>query len=155
MKKRLIAVLTLLVCYCAHADTILKVEYLDGNEAKEQLSRLSKIVFDSSGQIKFDYKSGNIKDFGSVSNTNKIVFVEGDLTSVKSLSAGVTLKVYPNPTAESVSISGVEQGQMVSVYSSAGQLLLRTTETDINVSNFADGQYFIVVGGNVVKLIKK
>lgn len=155
MKKRLITVLTLFVCYCAYADSIVTVEYLDVSQAKEQLSKLSKIVFDKSGNVVFDYLSGTTKDFGTVSNTGKITFVEGDLTSYENVQAVPSVKVFPNPTTETVSVVGLEQGQMVSVYSASGLLVLRTAETEFNVSNLAKGQYFLVAGKSVVKLIKK
>ncbi|MBO4333957.1 MAG: T9SS type A sorting domain-containing protein [Paludibacteraceae bacterium] len=155
MKKRLITVLTLFVCYCAHADTILTVEYLDGSQAKEQLSKLSKIVFGGSGQISFNYESGGTADYGAVANTDKFVFVEGELSSAASLPANPLVRVFPNPATESVSVTGLEDGQTVSVYTAAGQLVLRTSDAEFNVAGFTAGQYFIVVGKSVVKLIKK
>ncbi|MBQ4035249.1 MAG: T9SS type A sorting domain-containing protein, partial [Paludibacteraceae bacterium] len=62
---------------------------------------------------------------------------------------------FPNPATESVSVTGLEDGQTVSVYTAAGQLVLRTSDAEFNVAGFTAGQYFIVVGKSVVKLIKK
>lgn len=155
MKKTLIGVFSLLTCCFVNAETILTVEYLDGTEKREQLEKLSKIVFDNSGNMTFDYNSGDNKDFGNVSTTQKIVFSEGVLTKVDNQSADESVKVYPNPSTESISIVGLKDGETVKIYNMVGTLVLTSRDSEINVSQLADGQYFVVVGNTILKLIKK
>lgn len=155
MKKTLICVFSLLSCCFANADTILTVEYLDGSEKKEQLEKLSKIVFDQNGNMTFDYNSGDTKSFGNLSNTQKIVFSDGVLTNVASHPSSASIQVVPNPASESISINGMQEGDVVKVYTMVGSLVLTSQEPEINVAGLADGQYIITVGNSVIKLIKK
>lgn len=156
MRKTLITLfsLMLMACYCANAESILTVEYLDGNKAKEQLALLSKIEFNGNGNITFDYVSGGSKDFGNVSNTQKIVFSDGDLSSSKQETTS-SISVYPNPSSETIRIEGMRDGQVVKIYSVAGKLERTSNESTINVSNLSNGEYFVVIGQTVAKLIKK
>lgn len=154
MRKTLIGVFSLLTLGLASAETILTVEYLDGSEKKEQLEKLSKIVFQN-GNIAFDYNSGETKDFGSLSNTQKIVFSDGVLTKVDDQSSDVMVQVYPNPTAESISIVGKKDGEFVKIYNMLGTLVLYSQESEISVSSLANGSYIVVVGNSIIKLIKK
>lgn len=153
MRKTLIGVFSLLNLCFASAETILTVEYLDGGEKKEQLEKLSKIVFQN-GNIAFDYNSGETKDFGALSNTQKIVFSDGVITKVDEKSSA-TVHVYPNPTAESISIVGKKDGEFVKIYNMLGTLVLSIQESEISVSSLADGSYIVVVGNSIIKLFKK
>lgn len=155
MRKTLIGVFSLLSCYLANAETILTVEYLDGREAKEQLAKLSKIVFDKSGNMTFSYNSGDTKDFGNVSTTQKIVFTEGTLSNIEKQSSESSIQVYPNPTAETIQIAGLKEGDVVKIYNNTGNVVLSSQDSEINVSQLANGLYFVVAGENVIKLIKK
>lgn len=145
----------LLTCCFANAESILTVEYLDGKEAQEQLAALSKIVFDKSGNMTFSYNSGNTKDFGNVSGIQKIVFAEGELTNVETQLSGTKIQIYPNPSAETITIVGKNEGEIIKIFNQQGVLALTSSASEINVNQLADGQYFVVVGETVVKLIKK
>lgn len=155
MRKTLIGVFSLLTCCFANAETILTVEYLNGQEAKEQLAVLSKIVFDKSGNMTFSYNSGDSKNLGNVSDVQKIVFAEGEITSIEKQTSGTSIQIYPNPTAESISIVGMKEGETVRIFNQLGVLTLTSQSSEINVNQLTNGQYFIVVGETVVKLIKK
>lgn len=155
MRKTLIGVFSLLTCCFANAETILTVEYLNGQEAKEQLTILSKIVFDKSGNMTFSYNSGDNKNLGNVSDVQKIVFAEGEITSIEKQTSGTSIQIYPNPTAESISIVGMKEGETVRIFNQLGVLTLTSQSSEINVNQLTNGQYFVVVGETVVKLIKK
>jgi len=144
----------LTACCVAGAETILTVEYLDGKTAQKELAKVSRIVFDGSQNISLDLNDGNTKDLGNVSNVQKIVFADGELASVDQTNA-TSVKIYPNPTTESISIEGLEQGQQVKIYSISGKLAQVSNESVINVSSLSNGEYIVVVGQTVAKLIKK
>lgn len=154
MLKTLITGLMLTACCVAGAETILTVEYLDGKTAQKELAKVSRIVFDGSQNISLDLNDGNTKDLGNVSNVQKIVFADGELASVDQTNA-TSVKIYPNPTTESISIEGLEQGQQVKIYSISGKLAQVSNESVINVSSLSNGEYIVVVGQTVAKLIKK
>lgn len=154
MLKTLITGLMLTACCVAGAETILTVEYLDGKTAQKELAKVSRIVFDGSQNISLDLNDGNTKDLGNVSNVQKIVFADGELASVDQTNA-TSVKIYPNPTTESISIEGLEQGQQVKIYSISGKLAQVSNESVINVSSLSNGEYIVVAGQTVAKLIKK
>lgn len=155
MRKTLIGVFSLLSCYFANADTILTVEYLDGKDAKEQMEKLSKIAFDNSGNMTFVYNNGESKDFGILSNTQKIIFSEGVLTNVDDRSSASSIHVFPNPAEETIKVVGLADGESVKIYNMVGTLVLVSQSSVINVSHLADGQYLVVAGNSIIKLIKK
>lgn len=155
MRKTLIGVFSLLSCYFANADTILSVEYNDGNNSKEQMEKLSKIAFDKSGNMTFVYNNGDTKDFGILSNTQKIIFSEGVLANVDDRSSASSIHVFPNPTEETIKVVGLADGESVKVYNLVGTLVLVSQSSEINVSHLADGQYLVVVGNSIIKLIKR
>ncbi len=146
---------SLLSCYFANADTILSVEYNDGNNSKEQMEKLSKIAFDKSGNMTFVYNNGDTKDFGILSNTQKIIFSEGVLANVDDRSSASSIHVFPNPTEESIKVVGLADGESVKIYNLVGTLVLVSQSSEINVSHLADGQYLVVVGISIIKLIKR
>ncbi len=154
MLKTLMTGLMLTACCVAGAETILTVEYLDGKTAQKELAKVSRIVFDGSQNISLDLNDGNTKNLGNVSNVQKIVFADGELASVDQTNA-TSVKIYPNPTTESISIEGLEQGQQVKIYSISGKLAQVSNESVINVSSLSNGEYIVVVGQTVAKLIKK
>lgn len=146
---------SLLSCYFANADTILSVEYNDGNNSKEQMEKLSKIAFDKSGNMTFVYNNGDTKDFGILSNTQKIIFSEGVLANVDDRSSASSIHVFPNPTEETIKVVGLADGESVKIYNLVGTLVLVSQASEINVSHLADGQYLVVVGNSIIKLIKR
>lgn len=152
--KNLISGFMLFACLGVSAETILTVEYLDGKTAQEQLAKVSKIVFDNGENISISYSDGGSKDFGKISNTQKIVFAEGEISSVEQSSAA-SVKIYPNPTTESISVDGLSEGQEVKIYSVSGKLAISTNESVINVGNLSNGEYIVVAGQTVAKIIKK
>lgn len=154
MLKTLITGLMLTACCVAGAETILTVEYLDGKTAQKELAKVSKIVFDGNENVSLNLNDGNSKNLGNVSNMQKIVFAEGDLSSLTQSNA-VSVKIYPNPTSESIIVEGVEDGQQVKIYSISGKLAQVSNESIINVGSLANGEYIVVVGQTVAKLIKK
>lgn len=154
MLKTLITGFMLTACCVAGAETILTVEYLDGQAKQEQLAKVSKIVFDGSENISLDLNDGNTKALGNVSSVQKIVFADGVLTSANQVNA-TSIKIYPNPTTESISIEGIEDGQQVKIYSVSGKLAQVSNDSVINVASLANGEYIVVVGQTVAKMIKK
>ena len=131
------------------------MEHLDGKDTKEQMEKLSKISFDNSGNMTFVYNNGETKDFGILSNTQKIIFSEGVLTKVDDRSSGSSIQVSPNPAEETIKIVGLADGESVKIYNMVGTLVLVSQASVINVSHLADGQYLVVAGNSIIKLIKK
>ena len=66
----------------------------------------------------------------------------------------ILVSVYPNPVAHTLHIK-VEQGNIqAKLYNQYGQLLLQTSESQINFSSFPAGIYMLDVNGERMKVIK-
>jgi len=66
-----------------------------------------------------------------------------------------TLKLYPNPAHNTITIDGTVQGQSITVYDIMGKELLNTNNLTINISNFDRGVYFVKVENKIIKFIKE
>ncbi|MCL2329169.1 MAG: T9SS type A sorting domain-containing protein [Bacteroidetes bacterium] len=72
-------------------------------------------------------------------------------TAVKVVDAQEII-VYPNPTAGMVYVSTASE---IKVFSAQGALLIATFGTSVDLSSFANGVYFVQVGGAQVKVVKQ
>lgn len=53
----------------------------------------------------------------------------------------IQFSIYPNPTTESINISGIDEVQ-IQIVNETGHIVLKTNDTNINVSNLSTGVYF-------------
>lgn len=53
--------------------------------------------------------------------------------------------VYPNPAQDQITISNFKQGDLVSVFSMDGKLLLNSSESSVNISELKAGTYLIKI----------
>ncbi|MFV0470261.1 MAG: leucine-rich repeat protein [Dysgonomonas sp.] len=107
-----------------------------------------------------------------VVNNNKITFtVEGAAARTPGHALAVTFKldsptsidesdadaisIYPNPTADVVTVKGFLDGALKQVYDATGRLVLQTKENSFNLSEQAQGIYFIKVESQIIKVVKK
>ncbi len=162
MKKCLLLIMPMLLsAVLAAAETCLTVVPVSGSERLYAIEKIGHISF--SGNVMYLYdKSGNELGNTPLDGVAKIVFGEGTdapETSVSDLKGSVTVSVYPNPTAESLVISGLAAPQTIRVYSLDGMLLQQhnadSGENVISVSNLSQGTYLLQVGAEVVKFIKQ
>jgi hypothetical protein len=63
--------------------------------------------------------------------------------------------VSPNLVVTVLNIIGSKDGELCKLYSIAGQLLLETPQTSIDVSDLPGGIYFLQVGKITVKIVMK
>ncbi|WP_134351038.1 leucine-rich repeat protein, partial [Flavobacterium psychrophilum] len=73
--------------------------------------------------------------------------ISGSLLSNHSFAIESALKIYPNPVSEILNITLQEglQLEKVNFYNTLGQLIKTTNHSEINVSSFAKGNYFVEV----------
>ncbi len=67
------------------------------------------------------------------------------------------LEIAPNPTDQSITLTGVAQGAKYVIYNSLGQNVLHgelNSAFEIDLKNFASGTYFLHIEGTVKKIIK-
>lgn len=153
IKASITGIMILFFCN-AKAENFLTIEYLDGETAKEQLANVSKIVFDSDENISLNLNDGYEKDYGKISDVQKIVFMDIEKMETHLVRA-TSMKIYPNPSTETISIEGLEDGQIVHIYSISGKLEQTSKESAINVSNLSNGEHIVVAGNLTAKIVKK
>ncbi|MEP2968369.1 T9SS type A sorting domain-containing protein, partial [Nonlabens ulvanivorans] len=105
---------------------------------------------DNTAHIYFDFNEAII------TNTATTTIVQ---TLSNSDQEFLNISLYPNPVADIVQLQTSEKIDFAVIMNLQGQLLIETTDKDINVSNLDTGVYFIrVTSGNksqVLKFIKK
>ncbi len=83
-----------------------------------------------------------------------------DVTYLPSLTVN-TIQLYPNPTANDDVCLGnySSDATSVSIYDMQGRLMMKRaitgTSTHLNISTLSSGTYFVQVGADVVKMVKK
>ncbi|WP_341976112.1 leucine-rich repeat domain-containing protein, partial [Flavobacterium psychrophilum] len=82
--------------------------------------------------------------------------ISANLLSNHSFAIESALKIYPNPVSEILNIVLQEglQLEKVNFYNTLGQLIKTTNHSEINVSSFAKGNYFVEVMTNQGKATK-
>ncbi|EKT4501696.1 leucine-rich repeat domain-containing protein [Flavobacterium psychrophilum] len=82
--------------------------------------------------------------------------IYGSLLSNHSFAIESNLKIYPNPVSEILNIALQEDIQLekVNFYNTLGQLIKTTNHSEINVSSFTKGNYFVEIMTNQGKVTK-
>jgi len=93
---------------------------------------------------------------GGSDNNYEYIFINGRLevtetTDIETIDEN-SLIVYPNPTTGIVNISETAE---IKVYNSFGALLFTTFGSQVDLSNYANGVYFVQVNGERIKVIKQ
>lgn len=120
------------------------------------------------------YQTVSSKLCSSVSGTHNLFFVfsgemDFDSWSLKHTSetgneeivnqTPSAISINPNPTTGKAILSGIEAGDIVSIYTVSGVLVSKTeaaaSDVELNLSNLAEGMYFVKVGSSIQKIIKK
>ncbi len=93
----------------------------------------------------------------------KLIDNDGSFSYSKIISISVetghalSLRVYPNPTENSITLSSADYTQPTRLYNMTGALIFSSdiTPTKINLSDVASGVYFLHVGEAVMKVVKE
>jgi hypothetical protein len=68
------------------------------------------------------------------------------------------LRIYPNPVVDNFTIEGLSKSETLNVFDLNGRVVLTQTISNnemISVTNLSKGMYFIKVGGEIGKILKK
>lgn len=172
MKRHLLSVLLMLVFAAgAWADEVpgVTVEYIDPGTAAyvQAISAIGKIKFEVSDEERhavIEFKDAALEnvDLGAIAGIGRIAFVtvsEDDIaTEIKNIKvedAAIKVTTYPNPTADHVHISGLQEGQQVRLFTSDGRLMVVGASADVDLSGMHNGLYLLQVGKEVFRIIKK
>lgn len=65
------------------------------------------------------------------------------------------LQISPNPTSDFIRLNGLNIGDQVQIFSSDGRLVIQSKETEIDLSPFSKGLYFLKVIRDNTSTVKK
>lgn len=93
---------------------------------------------------------------GLFCNATPVTITVDICTALNNLS-NTTISIYPNPSDQLITISGVNESNEITVYSSVGKLILVTelTNNQLDISGLVQGLYLIDVNGNLKPFIVK
>ena len=157
MKKSLLLILPMLmIAALAMAETCLTVIPLEGTEKLYSLQKIGQVRFAADVMYLYD-KSGTELGHTALADVSKIVFQEGVETGVSNVKSQIS--VFPNPAAETLTVSGLNSDQTIRVYALDGMMLKSATTSNgaaqISVAALPKGAYLLQVGAEVVKFIKE
>jgi hypothetical protein len=111
------------------------------------------------------YKGQDVKLVFRHYNCTDIFYVGIDDVTITQSTLAVSdsqknqIKIYPNPSSDFITIENVEDLKTVRIFDLTGKLVKQTQAKEINIQNFAKGQYIMnVYTGNEIisrKFIKK
>lgn len=141
------------------AETMLRIEYLDGAELTTALSVVGRWEFTDGKFILVSTDGEVLAEKASVYDVRRVVFKADLGPNVETDDATVQLTVYPNPTQDVLFIDGLTEGEVVRIYSLEGRLLmsevaLQGGAVQLNVASLAEGTYLLQMGTEIVKIIK-
>ena len=160
MKKQLFILSFALLSLSSAMATNLVVKPLSGADYRRELATIGKLVYHGDSLYLYD-------SFGTLLYREQLAKVQqltysnnGDpTTSLPSTpSDATTLRVYPNPTAETLVVEGLlaEDGQL-RLYNQQGQLVKTgaadAARTTLDVSDLPAGSYLLLCNGEAFKVI--
>jgi len=157
--KRKLLLFGFLLPLLAHAETNLVVVPLTGPDANYAINLIGKIRFVENSVCLYDKQETKL-GCTPINGINKIVFSEKPNTPTDlDVVSNPAIHVYPNPVQSQLIINGLQEEQIVRIYSLQGQLLISGTAVSnsatLDVSDLQLGDYLLQVGADIVKFIKQ
>ena len=160
MKKWLFLCLATLTIGVQAMATDLVVKPLSGADFRLELATIGKVVYRGDSLYLHD-SFGTVLYAEALGKVQRVVYSEGGepttgMTEVAD--AGGAVRVFPNPTAETLVVEGLlaEDGQ-VRLYNQQGQLVKTGAagdgRTTLDVSDLSAGTYLLLCEGGVFKVI--
>ena len=152
----LIAALFWSVSVCAESHLV--IEPLAGAELRYAVQCIGKMQFEGSTTCLYD-KQGALLGCKPIHETRKIVFSDADVLTGMDNPSATVIQVYPNPTHAQLIIQGLDDKQVVRIYSLQGQMLISATAIGctaiVDVNGLQAGNYILQAGAEIVKFIKQ
>ena len=152
----LIAALFWSVSVCAESHLV--IEPLAGAELRYAVQCIGKMQFEGNTTCLYD-KHGALLGCKPIHETRKIVFSDAEVQTGMDNSSATVIQVYPNPTHAQLIIQGLDDKQVVRIYSLQGQMLICATAIGctaiVDVNGLQAGNYILQAGAEIVKFIKQ
>ena len=134
------------------------VERLVGQDLTYAIAQVGKLTF-ANDSVYLVAHDGNILGREAQAKTRKILFGMAETPSATQEVSVADIRVFPNPTSDHLTVSGLEAGTTIRIYANDGKLLETTTAegstTVLPVSHLAQGTYLLQINTSIIKFIKK
>ena len=160
MKKRVFLCLAAVVCCLPAAATNLVVKPVSGADFRRELATIGKVVYHGDSLYLHD-SFGTLLYAEALGKVQRVVYSEGGEPTTgmaEATDAGGAVRVFPNPTAETLVVEGLltADGQ-VRLYDQQGQLVKTSSadaaRTTLDVSDLPAGTYLLLCEGGAFKVI--
>lgn len=152
MQKKLFILLVMLVAISAKAEEMVWVLQTDTEEKTEIADIDYMLAADSEKEFSIILKNG-----ATIDGVKKATF--SLISAVDDIVKSSALKLFPNPVAESLILSGCRQGMNIAILSLDGktvkQAVAHGENLTIDVSNLSSGYYLLQTEQSTIKFIKK
>ncbi len=155
----LFALVSFLTPSFADGADYIHVVQLEGSDYVKALSTIGRIEFaDNNVTVVDNTKDHNILFSCPIANAKKILFNNDGSSSTAIVPANedssVSIKAFPNPAAEYVTVTGLAEGETIRLFDLQGKSVKQTVETTVSLTGLPAGVYFLQAGQEVVKIIK-
>ncbi|MCQ2375388.1 MAG: T9SS type A sorting domain-containing protein [Salinivirgaceae bacterium] len=165
MRRKFYSLLLLLAASTgAMADNVpgITVEYIATNTPNyvQAINSIGSLKF-ANGKSILVFADNTTQELGALTDLKQIKFGAVDESSTTPTQPNgiaesqVNITIYPNPTANSIKVDGIAEGQTIRLFGANGQMVLTTIETTIDMSQLPAGNYLLQTGVNVIKVVKK
>ncbi|MEE0974065.1 MAG: T9SS type A sorting domain-containing protein [Paludibacteraceae bacterium] len=162
MKKKILLMFVGMLCgmfaFASQASSVLVI-LADNSSVSYELAEVQNIVFDKTQDSPVALI--NLKTKEQVEGVRTLFFPkeeQGDQEDIPTdiiQDDEVKFYIFPSPVQSTLYIKGVAEDASVQIYNMAGQCVMQTNGTEIQVAEFVKGTYLLKVENKVVKFIKK
>lgn len=132
------------------------IERLTGVEMRCAIEKVGRLTF-ANDSIYLVAHNGDILGKEAQAQTRKIIFDSAERTTT--LQVVSDFSVYPNPTSDYLTISGLQDGTTIRIYGQDGRLWGATATKNstvvLPISHLPQGTYLLQINTSIVKFIKK
>lgn len=155
----LFALVSFLTPSFADGADYIHVVQLEGSDYVKALSTIGRIEFaDNNVTVVDNTKDHNILFSCPIASAKKILFNNEGSSSTAIIptqeESAVSIKAFPNPAAEYVTVTGLAEGETIRLFDLQGKAVKQTVETTVSLTGLPVGVYFLQAGQEVVKIIK-
>lgn len=140
----------------------MRIEYIIGDDYQTSISSIARWEIDGVNEkFRLIALDGTIlAERNLYDDIRRIVFLEDDGGPTVDVDDNLLhIKVFPNPAQEMIYIEGLNEGEIIRLFSLDGQLLIsqiaNASSTAISVNSLSNGIYLIQVDTEIVKFIKQ
>lgn len=161
MRKTFFVMLAVAVQGALCAASHLKVQYLDGSDYQAALSAIARLEI-TGEQMRLVGTGGEVLAEGNLFDDVRAVMLT-DAPPASGLGEEALagrIAVYPNPATERVTVSGLQAGETVRIFTTDGRLATTATadangQAQVQARPLPGGTYLLQAGTQIVKVIKQ